>query len=112
MHIAGQGNVLEAKNGADARPAAATVPFDKPQDGFFETPPPLFPHASQTYSRNPDHPPSLPGSLPSVEAWRSQAAATGVNHRSQSRPSHAARAAYPGDIRQRNGTSVASSTAY
>jgi maintenance of morphology protein 1 len=118
MLIVGQGNVLEENNNNSKLERSLAPPFDAGQGGLFETAPPLFPHTNQTYSRHPEPPPSLPGSLPNVEAWRSQAAATGVNRRPRSRLEQgqekggALESAYSSDVRHRHGSSVASSHIY
>ncbi|UZJ51122.1 hypothetical protein CBS101457_000442 [Exobasidium rhododendri] len=98
---------------------STTTAFDNGIDDiFFESAPPLFPQRrQQPYLRQPDGNLSLPGSLPSVEAWRSQAATTGGHHHSQSRPdgrpfNGEIRPAVSSEVRQRSSASINSSTAY
>lgn len=117
--IAGQGNVLEEEKANEEEEGAFA--YDHVPDGFFDHPPPLFTRANQAYPMQMRHPEAnspIPGSLPTVEAWRTQSAATGVNPRLRPRPEQSARAplgpsSLQGDTpRYRNGMSVASSAAY
>lgn len=85
------------------------------QEDFFEGEPVSFSKAGQPYPngmRKSESSSSLPGSLPTIEAWRTQSAATGGNIRSRSRPTQSARSnlapSSQGEARYRhNGMSVA-----
>jgi hypothetical protein len=113
----GQGDSTfeEEGNGHMGRTATS---FDNGRDfGFFESAPPLFPPVKQPSFQRSEADSALPGSLPTVEAWRSQAAATGVQNRSRFRQDEGplrsgTRPAFSSDARHRNAASVNSSTVY
>lgn len=98
MQVVGQGNALHDAPMVDGTSSLhESIAADSQRGLFFETDPPLFPkvfHPSEHRLSHTDSA-SLPGSLPTVEAWRSQAAASGASR---------ARGA-PSDLRQRQGPS-------
>lgn len=122
MHVAGQGDSLEDNEATSGpnQPMYEDVGdiYDNYDQNHLEFAPSFLQqqHPNDRLSRT-EEPPLLPGTLPNVEAWRSQETASRLHHRPQARQMHLSKASLPqqryGDGRYGNAVpSIASSVAY
>lgn len=105
-YVAGPGNAVEDNMYGEEDAVAHGE-----EDGFFDDEPMTSSRASKPYPHHlqqSQSSSSLPGSLPTIEAWRTQSAATGVNPRSRSAARSTLGPSFHSEARFRhNGMSVA-----